>query len=173
MTALAFVDTNVLRYARDASEGRGQVRAAAWLTRLWQERAGRTSVQVLSECYFDATRKLAPGLDPDEAWDDVVALLAWRPQQIDATLLQRARDIQRRTRLSRWDSLIVGAAHVQDCAVLLTADLRSGAAHDGVMVRDPFDPATEGAVATSTALPTATRRHRAVGRPRSNRPGVP
>jgi predicted nucleic acid-binding protein len=49
MTAPVFVDTNVLVYARDASETARQARAAAWLAYLWGERAGRVSTQVLSE----------------------------------------------------------------------------------------------------------------------------
>jgi hypothetical protein len=85
MTAPAFVDTNVLLYARDAGEPHKQPLAAAWLEWLWRQRVGRTSVQVLSEYYVSVTRKLVPGLPQDEAWDDVMALFTWRPQPIDDT----------------------------------------------------------------------------------------
>jgi predicted nucleic acid-binding protein len=71
MTAPVFVDTNVLLYARDAGETGKQPRAAAWLDHLWREQLGRTSFQVLSDYYVNVTRKLSPGLAPDEAWDDV------------------------------------------------------------------------------------------------------
>ena len=47
MSARVFVDTNVLVYARDASEREKQPRAAAWLRALWEMRAGRLSSQVL------------------------------------------------------------------------------------------------------------------------------
>jgi len=43
-----FVDTNVLVYARDASEPEKQQRAQAWMAELWESRTGRTSVQVLN-----------------------------------------------------------------------------------------------------------------------------
>ena len=164
MTAV-FVDTNVFLYARDAGEPAKQPRAAAWLVHLWRERAGRTSMQVLSEYYVNATRKLDPGLEPEEAWDEVEALMAWRPQQIDAGLMRRGREIERRYRLSWWDALVVGAAQLQDCALLLTEDLQDGAAYGGVTVRNPFKLAIGEALATYGASPAAATRHRARGRP--------
>jgi len=57
MTALVFVDTNVLLYARDAGEPTKQPRAAEWLAHLSREYVGRISVQALSEYYVNATRK--------------------------------------------------------------------------------------------------------------------
>ena len=96
MTARVFVDTNVLVYARDASEPEKQPAAARWLEQLWIEQRGRTSIQVLNEYYVTVTRNLRPGMEPDEAWRDVDALLAWEPQVIDAVLLRRARDLERR-----------------------------------------------------------------------------
>ena len=100
MTVAVFVDTNVLVYARDASEPSKQARAAEWLRELWLEQRGRTSVQVLSEYYTTVTRKLRPGIEPDDAWDDVNALFAWQPQKIDRHLLEKAREVERRHALS-------------------------------------------------------------------------
>jgi predicted nucleic acid-binding protein len=97
---LDLVDTNVLVYARDASEPAKQARASEWLRELWLEQRGRTSAQVLSEYYTTVTRKLRPGLTPDEAWDDVTALFAWQPQKIDRLVLENAREIERRHALS-------------------------------------------------------------------------
>lgn len=79
MSAPVFVDTNVLLYARDAGEPTKQPRTASWLEYLWPEHLGRTSLQVLSEYYVNVTRKLAPGLPRDEAWDDVQALMTRHP----------------------------------------------------------------------------------------------
>ena len=98
MTAPVFVDTNVLLYWRDARHAAKQARATAWLEHLWREQTGRTSTQVLSEYYVNVTRKLQPGLAPDEAWDDVQALLAWEPQPIDGALLQRGRAVREGSR---------------------------------------------------------------------------
>jgi predicted nucleic acid-binding protein len=169
MTALVFVDTNVFLYARDAGEARKQPRAASWLEWLWRHQAGRTSVQVLNEYYVNVTRKLDPGLPAAEAWDDVVALMAWRPQSIDDTLMVRAREIEHRHRLSWWDSLIVGAAQVQGCTVLLTEDLQDGANYGGVTVRNPFMHALDEPLPAYAVAPSAPAAHPARGRPRKVR----
>jgi len=94
MTALVFVDSNVLVYARDPRDAAKQSRAAYWISHLWSERLGRASAQVLSEYYVTVTRKLRPRVTSEDAWDDVKSFLAWRPQAIDDALLQRAREIE-------------------------------------------------------------------------------
>ncbi len=138
MTAPVFVDTNVFVYARQAGESMKQPLAARWLERLWNEQTGRTSVQVLNEYYTTLTRKIKPPLSPAEAWDDVKSLIAWNPQSVDLELLHRGREIEQRYRLSWWDSLIVGAAQLQNCVLLLSEDLQDGAAYGAVTVRNPF-----------------------------------
>jgi predicted nucleic acid-binding protein len=67
MSDNVFVDTNILLYARDASEPEKQAAASARLDELWAARTGRLSVQVLNEFFVNATRKLDPGLTPEEA----------------------------------------------------------------------------------------------------------
>ena len=166
MTAPVFVDTNVFVYARDASEPAKQARAAAWLEQLWREQAGRTSVQVLSEYYVTMTRKLDPGLSSGEAWDDVATLLSWRPQPIDEALLRRGREIEQRHRLSWWDSLIVGAAQVQGCALLLSEDFQDRGVYGGVTVRSPFMLAVDEPAASYAMVSVAVRGHPRRGRPR-------
>ena len=137
MSALYFVDTNVLVYARDTSEPDKQPRADEWLTALWRHRCGRTGVQVLNEYYVTTTRKL-------EAWSDVEALLAWSPLAVDATLLWAARTASLRYALSWWDALIVVAAQASQCAFLLTEDLQDGQDLDGIRIIDPFQHRPEG-----------------------------
>ena len=166
MTVAVFVDTNVLVYARDASEPSKQARATEWLRELWLEQRGRTSVQVLSEYYATVTRKLRPGIEPDEAWDDVNALFAWQPQKIDRSLLERAREIERRHTLSWWDSMIVAAAQLQNCEVLLSEDLQDGWICGTVPVRNPFADRLEEARPSYPASAAPLSRHRPRGRPR-------
>ncbi|MBK9607009.1 MAG: PIN domain-containing protein [Betaproteobacteria bacterium] len=169
MTALVFVDTNVLVYARDAAQRAKQPLAADWVARLWREQTGRISMQVLSEYYVTVTRKLEPGLKQADAWDDVRALLSWDPQPIDTTLIQRAREIEQRHRLAWWDSLIVGAAQLQNCTVLLSEDLQDGGAYGGVTVRSPFTFAINEPAAAYPAPPVVARSHPPRGRPASRR----
>ena len=173
MTAAVFVDTNVFVYARDVREARKQSRAISWLEHLWRRQLGRTSVQVLAEYYSAVTRKLDPGLPPAVAWDDVSHLMAWRPQPIDETLLKRGRDIELRYRLSWWDSLIVAAAQLQGCALLLSEDLQDGADYGGVTVRNPFTLEVSEPAATYAVSPVATKQHPPRGRPKRATTGQP
>src|ERR1041385_209031 len=107
MSTSVFVDTNVLVYAYDVSEPVKHARAREWMSRLWRDRSGRTSMQVLSEHHDTLTRKFR--VNADAAWDDTVTFFAWRPLPIDESLLRRAREVQRRYQISWWDSMIVAA----------------------------------------------------------------
>jgi predicted nucleic acid-binding protein len=133
-----FVDTNVLVYARDASEPAKQPAAERWLRLLWATRSGRVSSQVLNEYYTVVTEKLRPGLGRDEARADVRNLTAWAPVPTDGPVVEGAWTVQDRHGLSWWDALVVSAAQVAGCAWLLTEDLQHGQALDGVTVVDPF-----------------------------------
>ena len=74
-------------------------------------------------------------------------------------------EIEQRYRLSWWDSMVVAAAQLQDCTLLLTEDLQDGMVFGAVIVRSPFTLAVEeprpGYEAASTVRP-----HRSRGRPR-------
>jgi predicted nucleic acid-binding protein len=133
-----FVDTNVLVYARDASDIGKQAIAAAWMEHLWTSAGGRLSVQVLQEYYVTVTRKLDPGLSAEEAREDVRDLAAWRPLGIDQPIVEAAWRMEDRYGLSFWDSLIVAAAQAAGCEALLTEDLQHGLDIDGLRVADPF-----------------------------------
>jgi predicted nucleic acid-binding protein len=133
-----FVDTNVLVYARDLSEGMKHQRALAWLEHLWETRSGRVSYQVLQEFYVTVTRKLRPGLPPADARADVRDLLAWRPVSTQTDLLEAAWRVEARGGVSFWDALVVAAARTAGCTHLLTEDLTEGRKLGGVTVASPF-----------------------------------
>jgi len=138
MSDNVFVDTNILLYSRDASEPEKQAVADARLDELWENHSGRISVQVLNEYFVNATRKLVPGLPPEEAWDDIEALSAWDPLPLDMPVLTRAFAVQRRYGLSWWDSLIVAGAEASACTRILSEDLADGASYFGIIVENPF-----------------------------------
>jgi predicted nucleic acid-binding protein len=162
---LTFVDASVLVYSQDPRDPLKKARAEEWLERLWQRRTGRTSVQVLSEFYTVATRKLAPRIPGEAAWEEAARYFAWSPRGIDVALLACARDIERRYGISWWDSMVVAAAQLQDCVLLLTEDLQDGMVFGTLAVRSPFssvveEPPAEYRVASAHSL------HRPRGRPR-------
>lgn len=135
---LYFVDTNVLVYARDASEPEKQHQAARWLQALWTERSGRLSAQVLNEYYVVVTEKLRPGLNRDQARADIRDLMAWDPVCTGRVVVEGAWVVQDRHGLSWWDALVVSAAQIAGCAFLLTEDLEHGRDLGGIRVVDPF-----------------------------------
>ncbi|WP_419918027.1 PIN domain-containing protein [Candidatus Poriferisocius sp.] len=134
-----FVDTNVLVYARDASEPGKQNRAQAWMEQLWVSKTGCTSVQVLNEFYVTVTRKLTPAMPLQQARADVADLQEWNPVPLDAALLDSTWVVEDQFGLSYWDSLIVAAAWSTGCALLLTEDLQDGLSLDGLEVMNPFN----------------------------------
>ncbi|KPK60427.1 MAG: twitching motility protein PilT [Gemmatimonas sp. SG8_38_2] len=143
MTATIFVDTNVLVYRRDSAQGEKQARAEAWMERLWGERNGRLSYQVLQEYYVTVTSKLRPGLDTESARNDVRSLLAWHPIVVDGGVVENAWATQDRYQLSWWDALIVAAAQVANCRYLLSEDLQDGQELGEVRVVSPFNNSPE------------------------------
>jgi predicted nucleic acid-binding protein len=172
MSAPIFVDTNILVYARQENEPLKQTVAAQWMERLWQEQLGRLSVQVLSEYYVTVTRKIKPKRAAADAWDDVLDLFSWNPHPTDSELLQRAREVEQRHQLSWWDSLIVGAAQLQNCALLLTEDLQHQAVYGTVGVRNPFVMAVSEEPPESSVTRPSPRGHPPRGRPKRPKPAV-
>ncbi len=166
MTGPFFVDANVILYSCDAGEPLKRPRAVAWLDCLWRDGSGRMSMQVLSEFYVNATRKLKPGMTQQEAWRRVERFLAWRPLAADESLLRRAREVESRHRLSWWDAMIVAAAQLQDCTVLLTEDLQDGGAYGTVTVRSPFTLDAQQPEGRYDVVPRIASPHRPRGRPR-------
>ena len=166
MTGTIFVDANVFLYANDEGDPAKMPRAHAWVDHLWDNGLGRTSMQVLSEYYVNLKRKAGASLPPDEAWLRIARLLQWKPQPVDGPLLLRAREIERRWRLSWWDSMIVAAAQLQGCAILLTEDLQDGVLYGGVTVRSPFTLDVREPVPAYAVAPQFPPRHRGRGRPK-------
>jgi predicted nucleic acid-binding protein len=164
MTGPCFVDANVFVYARDGRVPDKQRCAEQWLDVLWRDRLGRTSTQAISEFYSVATRKL--GIAPERAWQTAERYFLWNPRALDEALLRRGREIQARYRLSWWDGLIVAAAQLENCILLLTEDLQDGAAFGPVTVRSPFTLEVREAAAAYAVERRTRSLHRPRGRPR-------
>lgn len=133
-----FVDTNVIVYRYDTRVPAKQSRADEWMTFIWSRHAGRVSTQVLLEFYSTITRKLRPAMAASDVRQVVRGLSSWQPIPVDLPVLERAWFLQDRFPLSWWDALIVAAAQICECEVLLTEDLQHGQVFDTVRVIDPF-----------------------------------
>jgi predicted nucleic acid-binding protein len=166
MTGPCFVDANVFVYAGDPRSAAKQARAIAWLDLLWREQRGRTSTQVLSESYVALKRLAAAAGSGHDVWPSVKKYLVWSPLAIDGGVLLRAREVEVRFRISWWDSLIVAAAQLQECELLLTEDLQDGMEFGSVTVRSPFTLDVREAPASYAVPPQIASPHRPRGRPR-------
>jgi predicted nucleic acid-binding protein len=138
MTALVFVDTNVLVYAADDHDVVKRDQARAWMLACWQRRCGRLSTQVLNEYYTVIRRKFPTPVAAGDARAEVRRLQAWSPWQIDHPTVESAWAAEARHRIHYWDALMVAAAQQQGCSYLLTEDLQHDQQIDGVRIVNPF-----------------------------------
>jgi len=137
MTAMRFVDTNILLYrvSTDTLERRKQEVAAKILA----SRDLCLFVQVLQEFYVQATRPSRP--DPISHADAFALIRAWKRYPVlgmDVELVKRAMSAKERWQLSHWNAAILEAARTCKCEVLLSEDLNHGQDYEGVYVVNPF-----------------------------------
>jgi predicted nucleic acid-binding protein len=131
-----FVDTNILIYAFDRSAGEKHREAVELVTRLWMERRGWISLQVMQEFYVAATRKLK--LPPDQATLQVRRLRLWRVHRPLAEDVVEAIELHQRHVVSFWDALILRSAQASQCSILWSEDLSDGQQRGNLEVRNPF-----------------------------------
>ena len=136
-----FVDSNVLIYAHDRGAGTKHEVARDLIERLWTERSGRLSVQVLQEFFVNVTRKLARPVEAGEAREVVSDYAYWGVHRPGAVDVLAAIDLHQRTGISFWDAMIVRSAVSLGCAELYSEDLNEGQLYEGVRVENPFSEA--------------------------------
>jgi predicted nucleic acid-binding protein len=133
---LEFVDTNVVVYAYDRGAGPKQTAANQLLNRLVLEKTAAVSIQILTEFYSVAIRKLGLSSESAEAiLADFESVTLHRPDHAD---LIRASQLHRRYKISWWDALMVNSALELGCSRLWTEDLRHGQRIGALTVRNPF-----------------------------------
>lgn len=126
-----FLDSNVILYLLDDGP------KSDIAERILSE-GGTISVQVLNEVLVNCIRKA--GMDWDEAGivlDGVRALCSVQP--LTAEIHDIARALGARYRLQIYDAMIVAAALVAGCDVLLSEDMQDGLVVENLLtVRNPF-----------------------------------
>ncbi|MBI2305983.1 MAG: PIN domain-containing protein [Rhodocyclales bacterium] len=135
---LAFLDTNILLYAHDRNAGDKQARAADLLARLWEDRNGVLSPQVLQEFLVNAVRKLQTPLVLAKARDVVRAYGLWVRRDGKVEDILRATEIMELTGFSFWDSMIITSAEAAGCELLYSEDLQHGQRIAGLTICNPF-----------------------------------
>jgi predicted nucleic acid-binding protein len=138
MSGEAFVDTNLLIYAHDRHGGPKTIQSQELLARLWKERRGVLSTQVLQEFCVNARRKFQQPMTPEEVREAVLAYKSWQLVVNTANSILRALELEQRYQLSFWDAMIVQAAESAGCEVLYSEDLSHEQEYGGVLVVNPF-----------------------------------
>lgn len=136
-----FVDSNVLVYVHDSSAGIKREKARELVDRLWRDRHGCLSIQVLQEFYVNVTKKVPTPLPVDAAWRLVFAFSGWRTHRPATEDVLAAIELQQRHRVSFWDSMILRSAGSLGCEIVWSEDLNAGQSYDGVRVLNPFSTA--------------------------------
>ena len=137
MTAVAFLDTNILLYtiSREPAE---RAKKAIAIELLDRTDAG-LSVQVLQEFYVQAARPTrGDRISHADASDLIEAWTRFEVQPMTLDVLMAALDIKQRHGLSYRDSAIVAAALALGCRELYTEDMQHGLAIDGLRLINPF-----------------------------------
>ena len=134
--SVEFVDTNVLLYAHDRSAGNKHDRSVELLAHLFEAASGVLSIQVLSEFYSAATKKLAMKSEQAEA---VISYLGdWTIHRPGHDDLLRAAQLHRRHKVAWWNAMILNSAIESGCSILWSEDLKHGQRYGTVTVRNPF-----------------------------------
>ncbi len=133
-----FVDTNILVYAHDRGAGEKHRMARSVVERLWRDRSGALSTQVLQELYVNVRRKAAAPISVEEARRLIEDYLSWEVVINDGPSMLRAMEIEARYAISYWDALIIQAAEQCGAEVLYSEDLSHGQRYGSVEVVDPL-----------------------------------
>jgi predicted nucleic acid-binding protein len=131
-----FIDTNVLVYAHDGGAGKKHTKSVQLLARLFEDASGALSVQILSEFYNAATKKLSmKSAEAEAAISDLGGWLIHRPGHADVL---KACRLHRRYNIAWWDAMVLNSAIEVGCSILWSEDLNDGQRYDKVTVRNPF-----------------------------------
>ncbi len=137
MSGKTFVDTNILIYAHDVDAKAKHEVAKAVLRRLWDERSGVLSPQVLQEFYVDVTRKISTPLPKDMARLIVSSYTIWCTETTPAEIASALR-IEDETRIGFWDALIVASAANSGAERILSDDSNLQHMISGIRIENPF-----------------------------------
>jgi predicted nucleic acid-binding protein len=138
MTALEFLDTNILVYAYDTGNTTKR-NAAQQLLRVALTGQAIISTQVLAEFSATLLHKISPAVHPN---DLIVLLDALGPIKVvcpDAGLVRRAVEAKKTYGIHFYDAMIVAAAEKAGCKRIWSEDLNPGQKYLGIVVENPFN----------------------------------
>ena len=136
--ARQFVDSNILVYAYDITQGEKHTQAKELLLSLWESGLGCASIQVLQEFYVNVTQRSKFPLSPEEATQVINDFSDWTVHRPGIKDVISAIELHRRHQISFWDAMILQSAHQSGCSILWSEDLSESQKYGGVKVVNPF-----------------------------------
>ena len=133
-----FIDTNILIYAHDLDAGPKHDLAISITEKIWEDKTGIISTQVIQEFYVNVTRKIPNPITPVLARGIILSYFSWHVEAIEPHTILLASEIEERYVLSFWDSLIIATASQSNAEKILTEDLNHGQVIEGVLIENPF-----------------------------------
>src|SRR5437660_10926753 len=129
MTAVYFVDTNILLYFVSTMPEEQTKREIA--SRIGSRRDIAFSLQVLQEFYNGAMRRVPEAVPHDEAVTYIRLWMRFPVQEQTRQILLAALETKERFQISYWDAAIIEAARTLGCPTLLSEDLNDGQDYGG------------------------------------------
>jgi predicted nucleic acid-binding protein len=133
-----FVDTNILMYAHDLSQGTKHQRAQKLMDDLWATGEGVLSTQVLQELCVNLRRKAKLPFSMDEMRSLIRDYKSWHVVVKTPESLLRALEIEDRYQISFWDALILQAAEFAGADIVYSEDLSNGQHYGSIQVVNPL-----------------------------------
>ena len=138
MSDKAFLDTNILLYAHDSSQGVKHRRALALVERLWRTGEGALSAQVLQELCVNLRKKVVRPFSNEETRRLIEDYLTWQVLASAPDSVLEAMSIEIRHKISFWDALILEAAIRSGATVLYSEDFSDGRIYGPIRVVNPL-----------------------------------
>lgn len=136
MSDKIFIDTNILIYSIDNSDGFKNLTAKSIVNELSNTK-GVISTQVLQEFYNIITKKMK--CTKENAKELLHSLSeCFDVHKNSVSDILHAVDISIKTQFSFWDSLIISAAISSGCGTLYSEDLNDGQNVDGILIKNPL-----------------------------------
>lgn len=131
MTALVFVDTNIVLYTI------GQDAHKASIARRIIAAQPKVSTQVINEATNVCLRKLNFNREQAYAFADEI-MCRTEVLPVDESVTRKSAELAIRYQLSNWDALIVAAAVLANCETLYSEDFQHDQMIEGVTIENPF-----------------------------------
>ena len=145
MSDKCFVDTNILVYAHDRTNGIKHERARTLTEELWNSGKGVLSTQVLQELCINLRRKAANPMPVEEVRRLIREYSTWEVVTNTPESVLGALEIETRYKTSFWDALIIQAAEEAGASILYSEDLATGQRYGAIEVLNPLiDPKIAG-----------------------------